>query len=239
MLTEAEWLASTDPKPMLDFLRGKGSDRKARLFACACCRRVWPLLLSEIARDALAEVEAYADSLLNVRDFEDVRLAAETAYRRAAEAARRPPMDPDQAPALQAARSAAEAVWYASHPADADSAPALAALAVRLALGEAAADEERRRQCGLLRDVAGNPFRPAAVDPAWLECSGGIVLALAQAAYDERKLPEGTMDPARLAVLADALEEAGCADAAILSHLRGPGPHVRGCWAVDLILDRG
>jgi hypothetical protein len=64
------------------------------------------------------------------------------------------------------------------------------------------------------------------------------VLALAQATYDGRTLPAGTLEPDRLAVLADALEDAGCTDAAILGHLRGPGPHVRGCWALDLILGK-
>jgi hypothetical protein len=64
------------------------------------------------------------------------------------------------------------------------------------------------------------------------------LLSLAQAAYDERTVPAGTLDPARLAVLADALEDAGCDNADILSHLRGTGPHVRGCWAVDLVLGR-
>jgi hypothetical protein len=64
------------------------------------------------------------------------------------------------------------------------------------------------------------------------------VSSLAQAAYDVRLLPSGELDAARLAVLSDALEEAGCTDGALLSHLRGPGPHVRGCWAVDLILGK-
>ena len=64
------------------------------------------------------------------------------------------------------------------------------------------------------------------------------VVGLAQAAYDQRELPAGTLDPARLAVLADALEEAGCTDQTILYHLRGPGPHVGGCWAVDLLLGK-
>jgi hypothetical protein len=62
------------------------------------------------------------------------------------------------------------------------------------------------------------------------------VLSLAQAAYEHRTLPAGTLEPARLALLADALEEAGCTSAAVLDHCRGPGPHVRGCWVVDLIL---
>jgi hypothetical protein len=99
-------------------------------------------------------------------------------------------------------------------------------------------EEESRAQCGLLRDVVGNPFRPAAVNPAWLSWNGGAVRRLAQAAYVERNLPAGELDPARLAVLADALEEAGCADPEILAHLRGPGPHVRGCWVIDLLLGK-
>jgi hypothetical protein len=64
------------------------------------------------------------------------------------------------------------------------------------------------------------------------------VVALAQAAYEQRELPSGALDAARLAVLADALEEAGCTDADILNHLRSPSPHVRGCWAVDLTLGK-
>jgi hypothetical protein len=65
-----------------------------------------------------------------------------------------------------------------------------------------------------------------------------LVASLAAAAYEERLPLNGTLDPARLAVLSDALEEAGCADEAILSHLRSPGPHVRGCWALDLVLGK-
>jgi hypothetical protein len=65
------------------------------------------------------------------------------------------------------------------------------------------------------------------------------VTSLAAGAYEERSLPSGHLDPLRLAVLADALEEAGCADGGLLGHLRAPGPHVRGCWALDLILGQG
>jgi hypothetical protein len=61
---------------------------------------------------------------------------------------------------------------------------------------------------------------------------------MASAIYEERSLPEETFDPARLAVLADALDEAGCSDAELLGHLRGPGPHVRGCFAVDAVLGK-
>jgi hypothetical protein len=97
---------------------------------------------------------------------------------------------------------------------------------------ELKAVEEAHASLG--REVFGNPFRPVPTS-SW---QSPQVVALAQAAYDERELPAGTLDLARLAVLADALEEAGCAAQTILDHLRGPGPHVRGCWAVDLILGK-
>ena len=64
------------------------------------------------------------------------------------------------------------------------------------------------------------------------------VKALARSAYDDRILPAGHLDLHRLAVLADALEDAGCSDAEILAQLRGAGPHVRGCWVVDLLLGK-
>jgi hypothetical protein len=72
-----------------------------------------------------------------------------------------------------------------------------------------------------------------AVDSAWRAWHHGEIVSLAQAVYGDRDLPSGCLDAARLAVLADMLEEAGCVDAGLLGHLRGPGPHVRGCWAVD------
>ena len=90
-------------------------------------------------------------------------------------------------------------------------------------------------QCDVLWGILGNPFRPVPLHRSWLTPD---VLSLARAAYDQRTLPAGTLEPARLALLADALEEAGCADPQLLGHLRGPGPHVRGCWAVDLLLGR-
>jgi hypothetical protein len=93
----------------------------------------------------------------------------------------------------------------------------------------AAADAE---VCRLLREFFGNPLRPApAIDPAWLSWDHGLVARLARAIYDGHRFGE-------LPVLADALEEAGCADEALLAHLRGPGPHARGCWALDLLLGK-
>jgi hypothetical protein len=93
--------------------------------------------------------------------------------------------------------------------------------------------------CDVLRCTFGNPFRPAPVpDPAWRAWGGGSVVKLAHAAYDHRFLPWGLLDNVRLAVLADALEEAGCADEGALRHLRSGGEHIRGCHALELLLGR-
>jgi hypothetical protein len=92
-----------------------------------------------------------------------------------------------------------------------------------------------RRRTELLRDIVGNPFRPVSINPVWLTPT---VTSLAAAAYEERFLPSGELDTARLAVLADGLEDAGCDNANILTHLRVPVSHVRGCWVLDLLLCR-
>jgi hypothetical protein len=81
----------------------------------------------------------------------------------------------------------------------------------------------------LLRCVAGNPFRPVAFDPEWRTSTA---VALAQQMYESR-------DFSAMPILADALQDAGCDSDDILAHCRGPGPHVRGCWVVDLVLGKG
>jgi hypothetical protein len=94
-------------------------------------------------------------------------------------------------------------------------------------------------QCNLLRDIAGNPFRPSPpLPPAVLAWHEGTVHRIAEGIYEDRQLPAGTLDAARLAVLADALLDAGCEDEALLAHCRSEGPHERGCWAVDLVLGK-
>ena len=87
---------------------------------------------------------------------------------------------------------------------------------------------ELRQQAHLLRCIFGNPIHPVFLDPVWLTPN---VLMLAQAIYDERAFD-------RMPFLGDALEEAGCADEAILSHCRRPGGHLLGCWLVDAILGK-
>ncbi|VTU02814.1 Uncharacterized protein (Fragment) OS=uncultured bacterium PE=4 SV=1 [Gemmataceae bacterium] len=83
--------------------------------------------------------------------------------------------------------------------------------------------------CRMAEDIFGNPFRVVAIDPQWLTSD---VLALARGIYDERAFD-------RMPILADALQDAGCDSADVLDHCRGPGPHVRGCWVVDLVLGKG
>ena len=95
--------------------------------------------------------------------------------------------------------------------------------------------EVQTEQSCLLRCLFGNPFRAIVVD---LACRTPTVTALAAAAYEERQLPAGTLDTQRLAVLADALEDAGCTDEQLLVHLRETSPHVRGCWVIDLLLGK-
>ncbi|MCE9531608.1 MAG: hypothetical protein K8T89_10870 [Planctomycetes bacterium] len=76
--------------------------------------------------------------------------------------------------------------------------------------------------------IFGNPFRPVTIDPRWLTST---VVDLAAAIYEEHAFD-------RLPILADALMDAGCDSDEIIHHCRGDGPHVRGCWVVDLLLGK-
>jgi hypothetical protein len=235
-VTESDWLQATDPTPMLRCLGEGVHNRKLRLFVVACCRRIWGLLTDEQCFHMIEVAERYADGMAT----EEERRAAATAY--SASAASRSGSFPAYA-----------AVWArldGSYPAS-PAAVQGAASAVRTAFTYGivpfdptqvahVARSECAAQAALLRDIFGPlAFRPLpAVDPEWLAWNGGLVPALAEAAYEERNLPAGTLDPARLAVLADALEEAGCTEAELLAHLRSPDPHVRGCWALDVVLGK-
>ena len=92
--------------------------------------------------------------------------------------------------------------------------------------------------CDIIRDIF-NPFRPAPSLPdAVLAWNDGTVRRIAEGIYGERKMPEGTLYADRISILGDALLDAGCEDEALIQHCREPGPHVRGCWAVDLCLGK-
>jgi hypothetical protein len=90
---------------------------------------------------------------------------------------------------------------------------------------------ERSAQACLVRDVFGNPFRPVPVASTWLAWNEGTIRKLAQVIYEEGRFQN-------LPILADALEEAGCDNLDVLAHCRAPGPHVPGCWVVDLLLGK-
>jgi hypothetical protein len=216
-VTETGWLACTNPGLMLEFLRARASDRKRRLFACACCRRVWSLLNDPHSRNAVEVAERYADGFASEQELRDAYYTAygdRTAWHDAASAAQFAAMP--VAHAFNAARDAARAVFRFS-VANRSSIPGGDVMVL-----------EHQAQANLLRDVCGNPFHTATVDSAWLAWGGGIIPKLAQGIYDERAFD-------RLPVMADALEDAGCADRTILDHLRSLGPHCRGCFVVDSV----
>lgn len=97
-----------------------------------------------------------------------------------------------------------------------------------LKVGEFAEDAEREVQAQLLRCIFGNPFRPITLDPSWLTPT---VVSLTNQMYDSR-------DFSAMSILADALQDANCDNQDVLNHCRGPGPHVRGCWVLDLLTNR-
>jgi hypothetical protein len=223
VMTEAEWLACTDPRPMLQYLRGKASGRKMRLFLVACVRLVWEQLSDPAMRKTVETAERYADGLAS---FEELQATRDEIYANAHRFVK-----------IARTMCVTFEVFFS-----------LRGLSLCCGFSQIGPDVIARRdswatgakltgqhQPRLLRDIFGNPFRPVTVDSAWLTPT---VTSLATAAYEERDLPSGHLDAGRLAVLADALEDAGCDNAELLSHLRGPGVHARGCWALDLILGR-
>jgi hypothetical protein len=216
-MTEHEWSMGTDPLTMLAALGAKISRRKLRLFSCACCRRVLDRMTSDHCRNAVELSERYADGQVSWARFDLARLAAQFAMSEPAD----------------------HAAWWAAHTFGLPSlvfgygASDIAANAASCAARTAPL--ERTIQARLLRDIVGNPFRPPpSVSPACLAWNDSLIPKLAEAIYQERSLPSGTLDHARLAVLADALDDAG-ADEALADHLREPDPHVRGCWVLDLV----
>ncbi len=250
LLSEEEWHNGTDPGPMLDFLAADvmaerlglfhaaadpaaglaqvppaeaSCRRKIRLFICACARRIWHLVNRPDNRRGIEVAERYADGEATEEELSRARTdmargslsESMVAYYADREGHTLVP---------QAAHDAVRAVVTTRRPFWQDP--------------RQAERTERAELAALLRDLF-RPIRPVAVDPAWLQWEDGLVPRLAGAAYEQRRLPEGTLEPDRLRVLADALEDAGCACPELLGHLRGSEPHVRGCWAIDLLRTGG
>lgn len=222
-MTEAEWLGCKDPNEMLDWLRGRTSARKFRLVCVASCERAKRYTEphyhepAEIAAAILAGTATAAQMRAVYRkypphfDHDDRNAFANTAG----------PDIEDTAP-----RSVADlADWIAHCRAVYDEVPEADYEAEK----RARLEEELALSADQVREVVGNPFRPVRLEH----------LRLSEEILGMARLAAADFDPVRLAVLSDALEETGCAEAALLSHLRSPGPHVRGCWALELILGKG
>jgi hypothetical protein len=228
-MTDAEWPSCTDPSAMLRHLERGASDRKLRLFACACCRGIWHLLADERTRKLIELIELEVDGLARADDRDAARgeagaIAASSTW--------------DYMTGAPADQMVTGALLSESALGMASNVAGWARQAVKdaRAEGERTKDARRKRshdgegshQCSLLRDIFANPFRPASIDPSW---QTPAVVDLAKSIYDERAFD-------RMPILGDALEEAGSANAEILAHCREPGEHVRGCWVVDALLGK-
>jgi len=246
-MTEADWMACTNPQPMLEFLRRKASDRKVRLFAVACCRRVWSSLAHEDFREAVRKAESFADGLADRAEMLQAHDKARGIFAtlhgkdNGPGAALTASGFPSPAKSLlQRVADALDDPWWEDEFDKGDPlAPALvtARHAARAAadiqgdrhvLDAAATIAEHRQQTALVHCLFGNPFRARPVCAAWLTDE---VRALAHGIYAERAFD-------RMPLLADALDASGCTNADVIEHCRSDGEHARGCWVVDLLLGK-
>jgi hypothetical protein len=230
-LTEAEWPVCNDPARMLGVLQDQGRERKLRLFACHCARRIWgvaqdcrghaipsDVALAEAYADGdatLTELEAAGENRWGVGEYSSFSCAFSSAQ------------TTTEVDALTAARVAS------NQSADGFGMVALVTTEEprekQIAAFLAAVSSEQDIQVALLRDIFGNPFRPVCFDAEWRTSTA---VALAQQMYESR-------DFSTMPILADALQDAGCENPDILNHCRDPKQvHVRGCWIVDAILGK-
>jgi len=218
-MTEAKWLACAHPYGPLEFVKRRASDRQRRLFVCACCRRIWSLIHEQLFRDAVDVAEQYADRLIIGKVRKSLSKRLNVAYKASG----------GQPIANRNAAYAAlmclnkniawhpdghlHAVWAVSSNASESERTAVEAV-------------EYAAQTDFLRDIFGPlPFRRVITSPCGVPAA---VVALANRMYESR-------DFSTMPILADALQDAGCANGEVLDHCREPGQHVRGCWVVDLL----
>jgi hypothetical protein len=243
-MNRSEWLTSQVTMRMLLFLRREcnkeqWTSRKKRLFAAACCRRFLHQLKDTEIHKAVEASERFADGLFT---WEELCNASRVACEAAMNSFRSRFVDHQDTSIvphsefqrrIQLRGLAGVAVNTASFEASCATVPLDILDHVENPQAEMAA------QCDLLRCMVGDPFHPlSAIAPSCLRWNDRTVVRLAEAAYEKRILPAGTLDSGRLAVLSDALEESGCDQADLLQHLRSPGPHTRGCHALDVVLGR-
>jgi hypothetical protein len=245
-------------------LAGRLSGRVLRLFACASCRRIAHLFDDRACMKAVMTAELHAVGRLGDKRLAKARNAATWAaevldqtqrwrHWREGEGAEQEHPEP---PAARAAAHAADEEVTKTSPVFGLAVEALGREAERVLSGAKYRKVRRRwpflperpdpavppgklvrdhvvgEQCDLLREVVGNPFRALTFEPGWLRWNGGWLPRLARTLFDENRFDE-------LPIIGDALEDLGCGDEAILRHCRGPGPHVRGCFVVRLLLGLG
>lgn len=195
-------------------LSARAVERKLRLFFCACCRLRWDQL-PVAARPVVELTERYANGLVNARPLRAARRVAE-----AAEQSARP---------LPQSGGYAPGAWDVSHAVRLAVTATEAHARVRLGIVPDGSPANAADQVALLREVFENPFRPVAIEEAWLTPT---VLTLAHVIQTEQSFD-------LLPVLGDALQDAGCECAEVLDHCYGPGPHTAGCWLIDRLTGWG
>jgi hypothetical protein len=236
-MTEEEWLECREPQPMLEFLHGPVSDRKLRLFIASYCRRNLHLFHDERFPRSISVAECFADGRIDDTELSQSYIEMSRIW---TDSLRPAASERWQSVRVTSFAIMADTCRRAVRPTITSRIIGLAAEGVIRVLAEGIYDDSLQRtegqvQVQFLHEIFGNPFRLLAINPAWLTST---VVSLASVAYEQRNLPSGGLDAKRLGVLADALEDAGCTNADILWHLRSAGVHVRGCWALDLLLSK-
>ena len=239
---------------MLAFLGPRATARKGRLYLCGGCRQVWDLLYDDASRTAVEVGERFVDGEATLKDLKDADYDSEpSAWMLFLDTPSLRLLGPNQElpPGIRRLiemgilteaeyRSGAPEIGPTDDPDNLNwvrTACALANMCVWSSINfEAAWSQnlkDRTKHVGwpdgdIIRDLFGDPFRPVAFDLRWRTTDA---IGLARAIYDDRAFD-------RLPILADALMDAGCDDEDILAHCRTDGPHVRGCWVVDLVLGK-
>ncbi|HEV3142578.1 MAG TPA: hypothetical protein VGZ47_01710 [Gemmataceae bacterium] len=223
MNDEQTWFTGNDLAAMKRLACVSFAERKLRLFGCACCRRIWPLLNRKKLRQAIEVAERFADGLASDEE-------RERAYRSVAKSIQYFDLD-----STQGQEELHAAVYILSNSNFAGNhAPEMALDAVAAAHRHQPSirEAEARAQMNLLRDIFGPLlFRWIRFADEWHEWKHGCLRKLARTIYEDERFD-------LLPILSDALQEAGCTDAELLAHCHAKTPHVRGCWVVDWILGR-
>jgi hypothetical protein len=238
-MTEEEWISSGDAKWMLHSLRGQASERRLRSFMVACTQPIWAKILATYGKAAFA---------LQAQWAEWPEVVAENGYlQRLMDFLGASPIVESDGVTSAYSVNALDGGWVIALAVLPNQISLIDSNSGRIVGGRIGAGWDmldRAAQCcdviraidrgvgsapaAFLRDIFGNPFRPVAFDPRWRT---GDAVGLARAIYEDRAFE-------RLPLLADALMDAGCADEQVLGHCRSEGPHVRGCWVVDLVLGK-